>query len=256
MDITAWMTAYVQAVERRFGSRVWLIGLQGSRARGEAEEGSDIDVVLILDRVEVGDLLAYSQVLDTLPNRELICGFVSGREELFAWEKSELFQFCRDTVPIQGTLAPVLARVGRADILRAVHTGVCAVYHQCAHNLVHEKSAALLRESEKCAAFALRAIAYLRTGRYAARREELLGLLTGEDRQVLAAGMARGADLSPRQLAQRAGGLLTWAAHWMGRLAGCQGQEEMSEITLSCPGEICYTQDNPREEKEGGPTCG
>ena len=96
MDITAWMAAYVQAVERRFGSRVWLIGLQGSRARGEAEEGSDIDVVLILDRVEVGDLLAYSQVLDTLPNRELVCGFVSGREELFAWEKSELFQFCRD----------------------------------------------------------------------------------------------------------------------------------------------------------------
>ena len=221
MDITAWMAAYVQAVERRFGSRVWLIGLQGSRARGEAEEGSDIDVVLILDRVEVGDLLAYSQVLDTLPNRELVCGFVSGREELFAWEKSELFQFCRDTVPIQGTLAPVLARVGRADILRAVHTGVCAVYHQCAHNLVHEKSAALLRESEKCAAFALRAIAYLRTGRYAARREELLGLLTGEDRQVLAAGMARGdGPISPAagaagRRAAHLGRPIGWAA-WPG----------------------------------------
>ena len=66
-------------MERRFGSRVWLIGLQGSRARGEAREDSDIDTVLVLDRLEASDLAALREALSPLPERGKLCGFVSGR---------------------------------------------------------------------------------------------------------------------------------------------------------------------------------
>ena len=43
------MQNFLQALNETFRDRVWFVGLQGSFARGEATETSDIDVVVILD---------------------------------------------------------------------------------------------------------------------------------------------------------------------------------------------------------------
>ena len=48
VDITAWMNDFLQNLNHTFENRVWFVGLQGSFARGEATETSDIDVVVIL----------------------------------------------------------------------------------------------------------------------------------------------------------------------------------------------------------------
>ena len=92
-SIEAWMRKYCEEMKKQFENRIWFIGLQGSYGRGEATEQSDIDVVLILDKITYEDLRTYSSLLEQLPNREKICGFVSGKEELLAWEPSDLFQF-------------------------------------------------------------------------------------------------------------------------------------------------------------------
>ena len=55
-SIDRWMEEYRRAAEERFGERIWFMGLQGSYGRGEATEESDIDVVLILDRLDTSDL--------------------------------------------------------------------------------------------------------------------------------------------------------------------------------------------------------
>ena len=94
-DITAWMENFLQALHNTFGDRIWFVGLQGSYGRGEATETSDIDVVVILDTLSAADIQTYNAILDTLPHRELICGFLSGKEELMNWEPSDLFQFCK-----------------------------------------------------------------------------------------------------------------------------------------------------------------
>lgn len=104
MEIKAWMDAFAAAVRQAFGARVYCIGLQGSRARGEATADSDIDVVVILDEWREADWPRYEAVLDSLPERDRVCGFVSGRRELLAWEPSELFGFYYDTVPWYGDL--------------------------------------------------------------------------------------------------------------------------------------------------------
>lgn len=95
---------YRQAITEHFGSRIWFMGLQGSYGRGEASPESDIDVVLILDQAGTQDFLEYREILDTLPERDRICGFVSGKDEIEAWEPSDLFQFYYDTTPIMGSL--------------------------------------------------------------------------------------------------------------------------------------------------------
>lgn len=66
----------------RFGDRVAFIGLQGSRARGEATDSSDIDAVIILDRVSASDLDACRLILGDMPETELACGFISGIGEI------------------------------------------------------------------------------------------------------------------------------------------------------------------------------
>ena len=111
IEITVWMKEFLQTLNETFANRVWFVGLQGSYGRGEATETSDIDIVVILDQLSVTDIQKYNAMLDTLPNRELICGFVSGKNELLDWEPSDLFQFCHDTTPIKGNLEDVVAVV-------------------------------------------------------------------------------------------------------------------------------------------------
>ena len=82
MELEQWLQAYLQMVQALFGERICCVGLQGSYGRGEAGADSDIDVVLILDRVSDVDLKRYRQAADRLQQREKLCGFVSGRVEL------------------------------------------------------------------------------------------------------------------------------------------------------------------------------
>ena len=153
IEISSWMDKFVGALEASFKNRVWFVGLQGSYGRGEATETSDIDVVVILDELAAQDILTYNAMLDTLPNRELICGFVSGKQELLNWEPSDLFQFYHDTTPIKGSLDELLSVIDKTAIDRAIKSGACNIYHGCVHNMLHEKSDEILKGLYKSASF-------------------------------------------------------------------------------------------------------
>ena len=108
IDMKDWTAQFLTALDACFGDRVWFVGLQGSRGRGEATETSDIDMVVILDELRAADIAAYSDMLDRLPHRELSCGFLGGRGEICGWEPSDLFQLYFDTTPIRGSLDELL----------------------------------------------------------------------------------------------------------------------------------------------------
>ena len=141
IDISIWMQDFLQTLNETFANRVWFVGLQGSYGRGEATETSDIDVVVILDELYASDIQKYNTMLDALPHREQICGFLSGKDELLNWEPSDLFQFYYDTSPIQGSLDELLAVIDETAVNRAIKIGACNIYHGCVHNMLHEKSA-------------------------------------------------------------------------------------------------------------------
>ena len=83
MEISHYMAMARDLLEAAFPGRLVCLGLQGSYARGEATGRSDIDLVVILDRVELADVLIYRDILDRLPEREKSCGFFSGRRTVF-----------------------------------------------------------------------------------------------------------------------------------------------------------------------------
>ena len=173
VDIKSWVLEFTNKVEQIFSDRVWFIGLQGSYGRGEATETSDIDVVVILDELRINDLKVYRDMLDTLSNRELVCGFISGKGELLNWEASDLFQFYYDTTPIKGTLDCLLEKIDKHAVMRAIKIGACNIYHACVHNFVHEKSEDILRSLYKSAAFVLQAVWFYETGKYIKSKAEL-----------------------------------------------------------------------------------
>ncbi len=173
IDIKTWVPQFVNKVEQSFGNRIWFIGLQGSYGRNEATDASDIDVVVILDELRINDLKTYRDMLDTLPNRDLICGFISGKAELLNWAASDLFQFYYDTEPIKGNLDVLLEKIDKRSVRRAIKIGACNIYHACVHNFVHEKNDDILRSLYKSAVFVIQAVWFYETGNYIKSKTEL-----------------------------------------------------------------------------------
>ena len=185
IDITAWTDGFLKVVNETFGDSVWFVGLQGSWGRGEANDTSDIDIVVILDQLSVTDIQKYNTMLDKLPNRELICGFVSGKDELLNWEPSDLFQFYYDTTPIKGSLDELLSVIDETAVSRAIKNGACNIYHGCVHNMLHEKSEDVLRGLYKSSSFVVQAIAFKQTGKYVKHQSELRDVVSIDERVIV-----------------------------------------------------------------------
>ena len=185
IEITTWMDGFLKVLNKDFGNRVWFVGLQGSYGRGEATETSDIDVVVILDELSASDIQRYNSMLDTLPHRELICGFLSGKEELFRWEPSDLLQFYYDTTPLKGSLDELLPLLDTETIERAVKIGACNIYHGCVHNMLHEKSEDALKGLYKAASFVVQAVALRQTGKYVKQKRDLLNVVSSDEKIIV-----------------------------------------------------------------------
>lgn len=190
IDISSWIDIFLNGLEKAFSDRVWFVGLQGSYGRGEATENSDIDMVLILDELTTDDIQTYDAFLDTLPNRELICGFLSGKQELLNWEPADLFQFYYDTTPLKGSLDALLPLLDETAVQRAVRTGACNIYHGCVHNMLYEKSEEILCSLYKSASFVVQAIVFMQTGTYIKRQQDLLAVVSEDEQKIVSTFLA------------------------------------------------------------------
>ena len=185
IEINTWINTFLSALNDHFGDRVWFVGLQGSYARGEATENSDIDMVVILDELSSSDVATYNMMLDTLPHRELICGFLSGKNEILNWEPSDLFQFYYDTKPIKGSLDELLPLIDDTAVTRAIKVSACNIYHGCIHNMLYDKSDEILKGLYKSASFAIQAIAFMQTGKYISHQKDLVQIVSPDERIIV-----------------------------------------------------------------------
>ena len=185
IDMSTWMPAFLQKLDAAFGDRVWFVGLQGSYGRGEATETSDIDMVVILDELHAQDLTTYRTMLDTLPDREMICGFFAGKEELLQWDAADLFQFYHDTTPIRGSMDALLLLLDQAAVDRAIKMGACNLFHGCVHSALHGRSMDALKALYKSASFVVQALVYRQTGVYYKLQKELLEAADAKTRQIV-----------------------------------------------------------------------
>ena len=183
--IDNWVDELVLKLKNEYGYRINFIGLQGSYKRKEASDSSDIDIVVILNKLTIQDLKKYRVIISEMPYKEKACGFISGQSEIMSWEKSELFQFYYDTQPIHGSIEYLLPLIDKADIKRAIKIGACNLYHGCCHNFIYEKSLAILSALYKSSFFILQAKYFDETNRHVDSKKDLVKKLTGADKEIL-----------------------------------------------------------------------
>lgn len=214
IDIDIWIKDFLKALDETFKQRVWFVGIQGSYARGEATENSDIDMVVILDELTINDLQIYDRMLDTLSYRELICGFLSGKGELMNWDAADLFQFYYDTKPIKGSLDDLLVLIDDTALNRAIKTGVCNIYHGCVHNMLYDKSEDILKGLYKAASFVVQAIYFKQTGHYIRQQSELLEIVLSEERIIVDTFLTikNGGVIDFKEMSNI---LFTWSQKWL-----------------------------------------
>ncbi|MBR5560467.1 MAG: nucleotidyltransferase domain-containing protein [Clostridia bacterium] len=184
--------AYLQQLTDRmkaeFGSRLLYVGLQGSYLRGEATENSDLDVMVIIDRLSAADLAAYRNIISGMEAVEKSCGFICGREEFAAWNPLEACHVLHGTKDYYGTLAPLIPQYEKQDILHFVKLSLGNLYHEICHRYIHmdtETNRQALPMTYKGVFFILQNLYYLKTGAFCLTKKELLGMLEKDDRAVM-----------------------------------------------------------------------
>lgn len=185
VQINTFLAAFEAALTRTFGERVRFFGIQGSYARGEADEMSDIDPAVILDVLTPEDIARYRAMLDTLPERDKICGFLCGAAEFGAWDRADLFNFYFTTDPIIGSLDALIPPPTRGEALAAMRIGACGICHGCVHSMCGGRSLGALTELYKSAVFVLQAAHYVRTGEFVRKHAALEACLSPDEAAIV-----------------------------------------------------------------------
>ena len=188
IDLNEYLDRLIPACKTVFGDRLLYVGLQGSYLRGEATEDSDIDVMVIIDRLSVADLDAYRLVLEQIGHFDKSCGFLCGKDEMTHWNTLEITSLARSTKDLYGALSDYLPQTTRADAIKYVRYDLGALYHELCHRYVHadrEKNIRAFRRTCKGLYFLIRDLYELESGTFAATKRELKERVCGEDRKML-----------------------------------------------------------------------
>ena len=187
-DLNNYLRALILECQASFGERLRYVGLQGSHLCGEANENSDIDVMVILDRFSVRDMDTYRAILQKIGFYEKFCGFICGTEEMKRWNPLEVCQLRHTTKDLFGALTEYLPPATQEDEINYIKFSLGNLYHEICHRFIHadrEKNIAKLRITCKSAFFLIQNLHYLESGHFVLTKKELKEAVSAEDRKVL-----------------------------------------------------------------------
>lgn len=187
-QLQSYLDRLISECRSAFGDRLLYVGLQGSYLRGEAHEDSDIDVMLVIDRLTVDDMKIYRDILKRIGYYEKSCGFICGGDELKRWNPLEVCQLRHTTRDLFGCLTDYLPGATRTDEINYVKYSLGNLYHELCHRYIHtdrEKNRNKFRAACKGIFFLLQNLHYLESGVFAVTKKELHALVSAEDRIVL-----------------------------------------------------------------------
>ena len=187
-DLDKYLRDLVQNCRTVFGERLLYIGLQGSYLRGEANENSDIDVMVILDRFSMKDMDSYREILKMIGFYERSCGFICGLEEITRWNPLEVCQLRNTTKDLFGVLRDYLPREKREDEVNYVKLSLGNLYHELCHRYIHtdkETNKVKFRGTCKSVFFLIQNLHFLESGRFILSKKELREAVAKEDLTVL-----------------------------------------------------------------------
>lgn len=187
-EIDKYLKDLLKECKGAYGKRLLYMGLQGSYMRGEANENSDIDIMLIIDGFTVSDMDAYKRILSQIGNFDRSCGFICGKDEISRWNPLEVLQLLHTTKDVYGTLSDNLPEASREDEINYVKISLGNIYHELCHRYIHadrEKNTVKFRGTCKGLFFLIQNLYYLQSGDFVITKKELKESVCEEDRAVL-----------------------------------------------------------------------
>ena len=188
IDINKYTADLISECTAVFGERFLYAGLQGSYLRGEANENSDIDIMMIIERFSVCDMDKYRSILGKIGHSDRSCGFICGRDEMMRWNPLEIISLKNTTKDLYGCLSEYLPEASRADEINFVKYSLGNLYHEICHRYIHAgrgKSIDKFRGTCKGLFFLIQNIHYLESGRFIPTKKELKEAVTEDDREML-----------------------------------------------------------------------
>lgn len=209
MDIDAWMNDLIERLRIEFEERLVLVGLQGSRARGEQREDSDIDIVVVIEDLNADDLALYRSVVQKMPHAELACGFIGAPDVLAAWPRHDVFNLVSDTDIRYGSFDFMDTEFTAKEAQLATDACASEIYHALCHTTVFEPDMlpALLQGCLKSVFFGIRAKHFAQTGEFVNSRAQLSNLANDDEKKLLQVYNGD-AQMDDQELASR---LLRWS---------------------------------------------
>jgi len=189
--VETWLDEFVRRLREAFGERLRFVGHHGSWARGEAAPESDIDTMVILDRIEPPDLVGFRAVIESMPDGgKAASGLLNSVPEMLALPRSGLMQYFWGCKVLHGSMEGIVERPTERDLLEDVRAKASTHLLNARHYLLfpHDLSQKVhnLRIPFKECFYALQEWVLVRTGEFVPRTEDLLGLLEdGVDREVV-----------------------------------------------------------------------
>ena len=188
IDIESYVGKLTELIKAEFGERLAYIGLQGSYFREEADENSDIDIMVIIEDLSASDLENYKKIIDKAGYAEKACGFICGKAEMKNWNPCEICQLVHTTKDLYGSLSELVPDYTDED--ERVYIKICLdnLYHELCHSYIHgseEMNNKRLQFLYKTIFFLLQNIHYLNTGNFVQTKNELILQLSGQDRTVI-----------------------------------------------------------------------
>ena len=188
-----YVSSLLSLLKKDFGEKLLYVGLQGSYLRGEANEDSDIDIMVVLDDLSPADMLTYRRAIESLEDADKSCGFICGKEEMKNWNPLEICHLLHTTKDYYGRISELVPEYSDSDVRAFVKMSVGNLYHEICHRYIHapmEKSVLKLRYSYKGVFFILQNLNFLETGEFFRTKHALLGALNGKDKEVLETALA------------------------------------------------------------------
>ena len=187
-DLNIYLQDLISECKSAFGGRLLYVGLQGSYLRGEANEHSDIDVMVILDNFSVSDMDEYRGILTKIGCYEKSCGFICGRDELSRWNPLEICHLRNTTKDLFGLLSEYLPDASKEDEINYVKLSLGNLYHELCHRYIHadrECNSASFRTACKALFFLIQNLHYLESGEFVTTKRDLKEMASEADRQAL-----------------------------------------------------------------------
>ena len=209
MDIDTWMNDLIGQLKTEFKERLVLVGLQGSRARGEQREDSDIDIVVVIEDLNADDLASYRSIVQRMPHAELACGFIGSPDVLAAWPRHDVFNLTNDTDIRYGSFDFMDTEFTAEEAKLAADACASEIYHALCHTAVFEPNMLpdLLQGCLKSVFFGIRAKHFAQTGKFVNSRVQLLNLVNDSERWLLQA-YDKDVQMDNKELASK---LLRWS---------------------------------------------